>query len=86
MSKFIALLLGGCVVLIVLGMAIPSVVFLTLVGVVGIGVFLVFASARAAPTQGHPYAPGKARREYLAEQEAAKKAAARHGTAGSGQP
>jgi hypothetical protein len=60
-------------------MAVPSVAFLAVVGIAGVGVFLVYAAARATRTMGHPYAPGKARREYLAEQEAAKKAASRHG-------
>jgi hypothetical protein len=70
-----AMLLGGLALAGLPGAMGGVGVGLTLVGVAGFGAFLVFAQIKAYRTdRGLYFTPGKAYREWKAEQEAARRA------------
>ena len=76
-----AVMIGGLLLVSVSSLA-GAVI--AIAGIAGMGVFLVYAEIRAARNSpGLIYTPGKARREWKAEQEAARRAEQRK--AGRGQ-
>lgn len=83
------LVIAACAAVIILGLALAGVSstagsVIALIGIAALGAFLVFAQVKAARNDpGLYYTPGKARREWKAEQEAARRAEQRK--AGRGQ-